>query len=109
MSSHLGLQSKPSAQFSTQRDLLRHEGVTACRPVPVHVLEGAAVRAIRELCPLEFAEELHGRKFLQLGGGLGDQLFEAAQDLVRQRAEGRVGNVPGQNITHTHAAISFSL
>lgn len=45
---------------------------------------------------MEFGEELQRRKFLQLVGGLCDQLLETTEDAIWQGAEGSVGNVPAQ-------------
>lgn len=49
---------------------------------------------------MEFGEELHRRKFLQVTGGVRDQLLETTEDVDRQGADGRVGNIPARTKTN---------
>lgn len=65
-------------------------------PVPVYVLEGAAVRPVRQVGLVEFGEELQRRKLFQVLGVLCDQPLEATEDVIRQGAEGCAGDVPAQ-------------
>ena len=68
-------------------------------PVPVHIVEGAAVRRVRQVGLLEFVEELQRRKLLQTEDGLCHQLLESTEDVFRQGTEGCVRNVPAETIT----------
>lgn len=62
----------------------------------MYVLEGAAVRLVRQAGLAQPGEELQRRELLQVEGRLCDELLEPSQDAVRQGAERCVGDVPSQ-------------
>lgn len=65
-----------------------------CAPVPVCVLEGAAVGRVRQPGVVQVGEELQIGKLFQLEGRLCAQPLESTEDGVRQGAEGSQGDVP---------------
>lgn len=71
-----------------------------CIPVPVYVLEGAAMGRVCKVGLVQFGEELQGREFFQMEGRLCNQPLEASKDGVRQGAESCVGDVPAGTSTH---------
>lgn len=78
--------------------------MTVSVPIPVYVLEGAAVGGVCQVGLVQFGEEPQGRKFLQVEGRLRYQPLESTEDGVRQGAEGCVRDVPAGTNTNVDLA-----